>query len=134
MKTYYDFMLSASEYWLGTYQRNILFLDTLRKRGDIYIEHLDKGKPPVLDFEYEIIMDGRSLEKQVNYDLVRIIPEFELKYHEERRPFVIIDPRAGHGPGIGGFKKDSEVGVAMANGHAVYFIIFHPAPIQGQTI
>ena len=26
---------------------------------------------------------------------------------------MIIDPRAGHGPGIGGFKDDSEVGVAL---------------------
>ena len=32
-------------------------------------------------------------------------------------PFVIVDPRAGHGPGIGGFKADSEIGVAMAAGH-----------------
>jgi hypothetical protein len=30
----------------------------------------------------------------------------------KRRPFVVVDPRAGHGPGIGGFKADSEIGVA----------------------
>ena len=30
-----------------------------------------------------------------------------------KRPFVVIDPRAGHGPGIGGFKMDSEVGIAL---------------------
>jgi Protein of unknown function (DUF3141) len=39
-----------------------------------------------------------------------------------RRPYVIIDPRAGHGPGIGGFKDDSQVGVALAAGHPVYFV------------
>ena len=44
------------------------------------------------------------------------------------RPFVIIDPRAGHGPGIGGFKEDSEVGVALRAGHPVYFVIFYPEP------
>ena len=31
----------------------------------------------------------------------------------KQRPYVIIDPRAGHGPGIGGFKDDSQVGVAL---------------------
>jgi Protein of unknown function (DUF3141) len=30
-----------------------------------------------------------------------------------RRPFVTVDPGAGHGPGIGGFKADSEIGVAF---------------------
>jgi Protein of unknown function (DUF3141) len=30
---------------------------------------------------------------------------------------MAIDPRAGHGPGIGGFKADSEIGVALKAGH-----------------
>ncbi len=51
-----------------------------------------------------------------------------------RRPFVIVDPRAGHGPGIGGFKADSEIGVAMKAGHPCYFIGFLPEPMPGQTI
>ena len=51
-----------------------------------------------------------------------------------RRPFVVIDPRAGHGPGIGGFKADSEIGVAMKAGHPCYFIGFLPEPMPGQTI
>ena len=38
------------------------------------------------------------------------------------------------GPGIGGFKKDSEVGVALQFGHPVYFVIFFPEPEPGQTI
>ena len=51
-----------------------------------------------------------------------------------RRPFVIVDPRAGHGPGIGGFKADSEIGVAFKAGHPCYFIGFLPDPMPGQTI
>jgi len=47
---------------------------------------------------------------------------------------VIIDPRAGHGSGIGGFKSESEVGVALRGGHPVYFIIFFPEPEPGQTL
>ena len=52
----------------------------------------------------------------------------------KRRPFVIVDPRAGHGPGIGGFKADSEIGVAFKAGHPCYFIGFLPDPMPGQTI
>jgi pimeloyl-ACP methyl ester carboxylesterase len=47
---------------------------------------------------------------------------------------VIVDPRAGHGPGIGGFKADSEVGVIFKAGHPCYFIGFLPEPMPGQTI
>ena len=43
-----------------------------------------------------------------------------------KRPFVIVDPRAGHGPGIGGFKDDSDVGVALRAGHPVYFVDLLP--------
>ncbi len=52
----------------------------------------------------------------------------------KRRPYVIIDPRAGHGPGIGGFKDDSQVGVALREGHPVYFVIFFRDPEPGQTL
>jgi hypothetical protein len=38
------------------------------------------------------------------------------------------------GPGIGGFKADSEIGVAMKAGHPCYFIGFLPEPMPGQTI
>ena len=47
---------------------------------------------------------------------------------------MIVDPRAGHGPGIGGFKADSEIGVAMKAGHPCYFVGFLPDPVPGQTI
>nr|WP_236638352.1 DUF3141 domain-containing protein [Mangrovicoccus ximenensis] len=51
-----------------------------------------------------------------------------------KRPYVIIDPRAGHGAGIGGFKQDSQVGVAFKAGHPVYFVAFRQMPEKGQTI
>ena len=53
---------------------------------------------------------------------------------DTKRPFIIVDPRAGHGPGIGGFKQDSQVGVALKAGHPVYFVIFFPRPEPGQTL
>ena len=78
--------------------------------------------------------DGRSLARPVNYGLVRIVPPAGVVVDPQKRPFVVVDPRAGHGPGIGGFKADSEIGVAMKAGHACYFIGFLPEPVPGQTI
>jgi pimeloyl-ACP methyl ester carboxylesterase len=115
-------------------QRSVLFWDVLRERGNNYIEHKKEGTPPLLAFEWEMISDGRTFDRPVNYALIRITPPEGVKIDDTKRPFIIIDPRAGHGPGIGGFKKDSEVGVALQFGHPVYFVIFFPEPEPGQTI
>ena len=125
---------SAVEYMVDAGQRSALFLDILRQRGDQYREHLAETAPHVLNFAVELVMDGRKLEQPVNYALVRIIPPKNIEIDANRRPFVIVDPRAGHGPGIGGFKADSEIGVAMKAGHPCYFIGFLPEPMPGQTI
>jgi pimeloyl-ACP methyl ester carboxylesterase len=125
---------SAEEYMVDAGQRSALFLDILRQRGDQYREHLAETAPHVLNFAAELVMDGRNLEQPVNYALVRIIPPKGIEIDANRRPFVIVDPRAGHGPGIGGFKADSEIGVAMKAGHPCYFIGFLPEPMPGQTI
>src|SRR5581483_12135484 len=77
---------------------------------------------------------GRELKRPVNYGLVRVKPPQGVEIDQTRRPFVVIDPRAGHGPGIGGFKADSEIGVAFKAGHPCYFVGFLPEPVPGQTI
>ena len=125
----------AAEYAIDASQRTALFLDILRERGNTYLEHRKSGKPPVLVFDYEMVMDGRELEEPCNYALVRILPpEGCVPTDPALRPFVVIDPRAGHGPGIGGFKMDSEIGIALRHGHPCYFIMFFPRPMPGQTI
>src|ERR671912_73952 len=129
-----DLWRDASAYWLDFTQRSILFWDTLRQRGNNWIEHEKAGKPPLLHFEWEMVADARGFERPVNYALVRIIPPVGIETEADHRPFVIIDPRAGHGPGIGGFKQDSQVGVALKAGHPVYFVIFFPEPVPGQTL
>ena len=88
----------------------------------------------MLDYEASSSADARTFEEPVNYGLVRIIPPAGIVIDPLKRPFVVVDPRAGHGPGIGGFKADSEIGVAMKAGHACYFIGFLPDPMPGQTI
>jgi pimeloyl-ACP methyl ester carboxylesterase len=125
---------SAVEYMVDAGQRSVLFLDIMRQRGDQYREHVAQTAPHVLSYAAELIIDGRNLEKPVNYALVRIIPPKGVEIDPKRRPFVVVDPRAGHGPGIGGFKADSEIGVAMKAGHPCYFIGFLPEPMPGQTI
>ena len=129
-----DLAQNAWSYWIDAWQRSLLFLDVLEQRSERYAEHAAKTAPHVLKFGCELIMDGRKLPRPVNYALVRIVPPTSDQTDQFRRPFVIIDPRAGHGPGIGGFKSDSEIGVALKAGHPCYFIGFLPQPVPGQTI
>ncbi len=129
------FAAAAMEYWVDAWQRSILTLDVLRERGNICAEHEQSGKPPVLVFDYEIIVDGRKLERAANYALAAIKPPADcVPTDPHKRPFVVIDPRAGHGPGIGGSKIDSEIGIALKQGHPCYFVMFFPTPVAGQTI
>src|SRR4051812_25880392 len=132
--TPWDFWSGGARYAIDFAQRSVLFWDTMRKRGNQFLERERQGLPPVLHFDYEMVLDGRSLDRPVNYALVRILPPEGVTVDAARRPYVIIDPRAGHGPGIGGFKDDSQVGVALREGHPVYFVIFFPEPQPGQTL
>lgn len=122
------------DYGRDAVERAILTADALRKRGDIFLEHEAADCPPVLIYQYETIMDGKDLPHPCNYMLLEILPPEGAAVDPKRRPYVIIDPRAGHGPGIGGFKPDSQVGVALAGGHPVYFVAFRSRPEPGQTI
>ncbi|TWB82720.1 uncharacterized protein DUF3141 [Nitrospirillum amazonense] len=121
-------------YTVDAFQRTALVMDVLRQRGAQYHEHMAQTAPTVLSFESETVLDGATLPRPVNYSLQRIIPPAGVELDLKKRPFVIVDPRAGHGPGIGGFKSDSEIGVALAAGHPCYFIGFLPRPVPGQTV
>ena len=130
----FAFFNSGMEYMVDAGQRTLLFWDVMRQRGQQYQEHLQEAVPNVLNYQPELVMDGRTLDRPVNYGLVRIVPPVGVEIDPTRRPFVVIDPRAGHGPGIGGFKDDSEIGVALKAGHPCYFVGFMPEPMPGQTI
>ncbi|SAL25892.1 DUF3141 domain-containing protein [Caballeronia humi] len=126
--------LAGYRYALDAMQRSILFWDTLRERGTAFVEQSASGLKPALHFDYDTILDGRTFARPVNYALLKIKPPPGVTISDERRPYLIIDPRAGHGPGIGGFKDDSQVGVAMRAGHPVYFVVFYRDPEPGQTL
>ena len=125
---------AATEYVIDAAQRSVLYCDVMRQRGDAYREHAAEAAPHVLNYQVELVMDGRTLDRAVNYGLVKVVPPNGVEVDLTKRPFVVVDPRAGHGPGIGGFKADSEIGVAFKAGHPCYFVGFLPEPMPGQTI
>jgi len=125
-------------YQRDVWERTVLFWDTLRHRANNMLEHERAGLPPLLDFRSETLLDARRFERPVNYALLRITQIGDECWEDcvdiNKPPVVVVDPRAGHGPGIGGFKRDSEVGIALHEGHPVYFVIFFPEPCPGQTL
>jgi hypothetical protein len=125
-------------YWLDLLWRSVETADTLRQRAANMAEHEAAGMPPLLHFESEQIADGHDLEPPCNYRLLRVTrcgtDALERHVRKGADPVMVVDPRAGHGPGIGGFKRDSEVGMALLEGHPVYFVVFDPEPVEGQTL
>ncbi|MCG6910550.1 MAG: DUF3141 domain-containing protein [Deltaproteobacteria bacterium] len=147
-----SWMSDAVAYGIDFWQRSAIYMDILRQRGNSYLEHNRQGMPPVLTFDYEVILDGRHLQPATNYQLARIqdrrnadatahagtekrrLKKAPRENPAGARPIIILDPRAGGGPGIGGFKQDSQIGMALNLGHPVYFVLFTPEPVTGQTL
>ncbi len=125
-------------YSVDAWQRSVLFWDVLRQRANTMLEHEEAGMPPVLTFQYEMLLDARRFEHPANYALLRITTVGETHADKcidhTKPPVIVIDPRAGHGPGIGGFKRESEVGIALHEGHPVYFVSFFPSPSPHQRL
>jgi hypothetical protein len=131
-------MFDLLDYQRDVLERTILFFDTLRRRANNMLEHEQAGLPPVLNFKYETLLDARQFERPANYALLRITEVGEDCWDDcvdpAKAPVIILDPRAGHGPGLGGFKRESEVGVALHTGHPVYFVVFYPEPSPHQAL
>jgi pimeloyl-ACP methyl ester carboxylesterase len=120
----------ARDFW----QRSVLFLDILRQRGNQREDMLAHGAASVLSYDSELVMRGDELPRPVNYSLLRVIPPEGAEIDDRNRPILVIDPRAGQGPGIGGFKQMSEIGDAFRAGHPVYFAGFTASPMEGQRL
>ena len=123
-----------NEYVRDFWERSVLFLDILRQRGNQREEMLAHGVTSVLIYDSELVMRGDELPHPVNYSLLRVIPPEGAEIDDRKRPVFVIDPRAGQGPGIGGFKQLSEIGEAFKAGHPVYFAGFTASPVEGQRI
>ncbi|WP_223532878.1 MULTISPECIES: DUF3141 domain-containing protein [unclassified Pseudomonas] len=122
------------EYFTDLGQRSLLFWDTLRQRGDNTLAHERAGYPLLLKFDHETLIAGSDLPRPVNYSLLQILPGPEQRIDSNGQPVIIIDPRGGHGSGIGGFKQDSVLGESLRAGHPTYFISFSHSPQPGQTL
>ena len=59
---------------IDAFQRAILLVDVLRQRGNNCYEQNARETPNVLKFDAELLIDGRTLERPVNYGLARITP------------------------------------------------------------
>lgn len=57
---------SAIAYGIDFAQRSVLFRDTLRERGNAFVERERVGKTPLLHLDYETVLDGRTLAPPVN--------------------------------------------------------------------
>ncbi len=124
---------AAWSYTVDAWQRTVLYANIRRQRGNQYRAHLQEQAPHVLSFAAETVLSGLDLPQPVNYMLSRILPQ-DTPSDPGKRPFIVVDPRAGHGPGIGGFKPDSEIGAALQAGHPCYFVGFLPDPVAGQSV
>jgi hypothetical protein len=82
----------AIESLIDDARRTVLFWDVMRQRGNAYREQLALDAPHVLDYEVELVVDGRKLDRPVNYGLDRIVPPEGIEIDFTRRPFVIVDP------------------------------------------
>ncbi len=125
---------AATEYATDFWQRSILFLDILRQSGNQQAEMTSRPINAVLGYDHEVILRGTNLPRPVNYGLVRVVPPRGTAIDHTKRPVVVVDPRAGQGPGIGGFNAVSEISQAFEAGHPVYFVGFAADPIEGQTV
>src|ERR1700751_4154047 len=82
---YFDYIRDA-------FERSFLFLDVLRQRGNDYLEQSRRQTPHVLNFEFKLLIDGRTLPKPVNYVLVEIVPPADVTIDPQKRPFIVFDP------------------------------------------
>src|SRR5271166_4431707 len=84
-----NMLTPALGYLVDAAQRQVLFMDAMRERGNQYLEHCAKAVPHVLNYAAELILDGRTLPRPVNYGLARILPPKGIEIDPVRRPFVI---------------------------------------------
>ena len=128
----------ALAYSIDVWQRSMLFWDTLRERANYVLDRESSGAPDVLAFRHETLLDARRFDRPVNYALLRITAygsdEADHCLDPDKPPLIVMDPRAGSGPGIGGFRRESELGIALHERYLVYFASFFPEPYPSQTL
>lgn len=127
---------ASLQYAIDSSQRLALALQAFVARGDQLLEDERAGLPLRLAFPYETVLDASRFEEPAGYALLRVLPEGDpnARRGDSGRPVIVFDPRAGHAPGIGASRSESEVGMALRRGHPTYFVAHHMNPCAGQTL
>ena len=125
---------ATAEYLTDAWQRSVLFLDVMRRRAAQYEAHAAELAPNVLDYKAELVLDGRTLARPVNYLLARIVPPEGVDDRPEEAPLrgrrPARRPRPRHRR-LQGRQRDRRGDEGRPPG---YFIGFLPDPEPGQTI
>ena len=79
-------MQQVVEYQIDFFQRSVLFLDTLRERANNLFAHDIAGMPPLLDFDYEVILDQLRGIVEVRQAVQRV--PFGRRQHGDSFAFV----------------------------------------------
>ena len=104
-------------YAVDATQRSILFWDTLRQRGNNFVEHNQAG--PAAGAALRLRDGRRRPQARRARSTTRWCASCRRRASRSIRSGARTSSsiRApGHGPGIGGFKDDSQVGVALRDG------------------
>ena len=96
------------EYAIDAFQRSILFWDVMNQRGNQYREHAAETVPHVLDYKAELVVDGRTLERPVNYALVRVVPPRESRSIPSCGPLLSLIRAPGMGPALAASKRTAK--------------------------
>ena len=88
-----EVLASWPAYLIDACQRGVLFLDLLRQRGNEEVEITSRPFATVLSFDHEVLMDGRSLPRPINYTLSRIVPPPGAPTDPRKRPVVVVNGR-----------------------------------------
>jgi Protein of unknown function (DUF3141) len=88
----------AVEYLTDSALRTIPSWDARLQRADAYREHVFQNAARFRNDEFELLVDGRTVDKPVN----RCFERAGTETNPKRWSFVVADPSAGYGPFIGG--------------------------------
>ncbi len=124
----------AVSYWIDGAQRSVLFWDTLRQRGNNWIEHEKGGQAAAACLR--LSADHRRADPCAPGQLLSRADRAAGGRRRRRGQAALPDHRSARRarPGHRRLQADSEVGFALKAGHPVYFVIFSPDPVDGQTL
>ena len=88
----FGMLSAATEYAVDAAQQTTLFWDVMPRRGNQFRERLTETAPHVLEYEVELITDGRTLDRPVNYARVRVILPAGIESDTNQYSFSLVRP------------------------------------------